>query len=408
MRQNFSVEESKIMRDDITYLIGNADIIANMSLVTMRKPFDDLVIEFLNAISHKLMGMREAKKYPDVITFGFWLRKSSVIKLKERFEQQNGNVYMGRGVAFHIAPSNVAVNYAYSLVAGILTGNANIVRVPSKNFPQVEIINKAINESLQEYRDMSLYICLIKYNRSQVINDLLSSMADVRIVWGGDTTIAELRKSPLGPRATEITFADRYSLAFIDSDMYIDIENKRHVAQDFYNDTFLTDQNACTSPRMVVWYGTQIKEAKDLFWTELHELVRTKYEFRPIQGINKLTSACLTAVAQEGTNIETHQDNFIIRVSLPKIESNIMMYKDNSGYFFEYDCEDIMELKDICNNIHCQTIGYIGNVKTILPLVQSGIRGVDRVVPVGKTMDFDLIWDGYNLMERLTRTINII
>ena len=25
--------------------------------------------------------------------------------------------------------------------------------------------------------------------------------------------------------------------------------------------------------------------------------------------------------------------------------------------------------------------------------------GIDRVVPMGQTMDFDFIWDGYNLYE---------
>ena len=37
-----------------------------------------------------------------------------------------------------------------------------------------------------------------------------------------------------------------------------------------------------------------------------------------------------------------------------------------------------------------------------------GVRGVDRIVPMGKTMDFDLIWDGYDLVSRLTRTVSMI
>lgn len=45
-------------------------------------------------------------------------------------------ITQGRGVAFHIAPSNVAVNFAFSLAAGLLTGNANIVRLSSKPFPR--------------------------------------------------------------------------------------------------------------------------------------------------------------------------------------------------------------------------------------------------------------------------------
>lgn len=42
----------------------------------------------------------------------------------------------------------------------------------------------------------------------------------MRVIWGGDATIKEIRRAALLPRATEITFADRYSLAVIDADYY--------------------------------------------------------------------------------------------------------------------------------------------------------------------------------------------
>ena len=82
-----------------------------------------------------------------------------------------------------------------------------------------------------------------------------------------------------------------------------------------------------------------------------------------------------------------------------------MEYRDNSGYFYEYDCQNILDLVPICNDKRCQTIGYIGEKDMFMPLIQLGIKGVDRIVPIGKTMDFDLIWDGYNLPEFLSRTI---
>ena len=40
-------------------------------------------------------------------------------------------------------------------------------------------------------------------------------------------------------------------------------------------------------------------------------------------------------------------------------------------------------------------------------LLTSGIKGIDRVVPIGKTMDFDFIWDGYDLISQLTRIIKM-
>ena len=99
-----------------------------------------------------------------------------------------------------------------------MCGNANIVRVPSKEFPQVDIISTLLMKALDDHPAMRPYICLVRYERDREINDLLSSMCDLRVIWGGDRTIEEIQKSPLPSGAAEITFADRYSLAVIDAD----------------------------------------------------------------------------------------------------------------------------------------------------------------------------------------------
>ena len=388
----------------VAYLTGSAELTAQLPDVPAREPFAESVVDFLSDVSKELMG-GASRTYPDVVTFAFWIRRASIAKLKERFEKKDGALRLGRGVVFHVAPSNVPVNFAYSLAAGLLTGNANVVRVPSKAFAQVELIAEAMNRALRRHEAMRPYIQLVRYERDQNVNDYFSSLADVRVVWGGDQTIAELRKSPLPPRSGEITFADRYSLAVIDSDAYLAIEDKTRVAEDFYNDTFFSDQNACTSPRVVVWTGNQIPEAKKVFWNAAHQLVKEKYALRPIQSVNKLASACLIAAAEPGVRVEAHDDNLIVRVSVPKPTRRLMDYRDNSGYFYEYDCKDVLALKDLCDDKRCQTVAYIGDKDMLLPLIQSGVRGIDRVVPVGRTMDFDLIWDGYDLPVLLSRTV---
>lgn len=399
MRQNFD--------DNITYLVGGQKIVRKFRDIPARMPFDETILDFLNDVSRKLMTDRRVREYSDVATFAFWIRRASVLKLKERFCGEDGNIHMGRGTVFHIAPSNVPVNYAYSLAAGLITGNANLVRVPSKDFPQMEIINSAINVVLEEYPQLKPYICLVRYGRSKEINDLFSGLADVRIIWGGDATIEEIRRSPLPPRSGEITFADRFSLAVIDSDSYMALADKDRIAGDFYNDTYLTDQNACTSPRMVIWMGGRIGEAKRIFWQELYKLVKKKYALQPIQGINKLTSGYLLAARYAGSRIEEHEDNFIVRIRVPEITEELMNFKDSCGYFLEYDCEDVTELIPLCNDSRCQTIAFIGDKAMLMPLLMSGVKGIDRIVPVGKTLDFDLIWDGNNLYERLTRIISL-
>ena len=72
------------------------------------------------------------------------------------------------------------------------------------------------------------------------------------------------------------------------------------MASDFYNDTYLTDQNACTSSRVVIWHTdgateTDQKQAAELFWQHLWKLVSARYELQPVQAVNKLTTAYLVA-----------------------------------------------------------------------------------------------------------------
>lgn len=289
----------------------------------------------------------------------------------------------------------------------LLTGNTNIVRVPGKDFEQVVIISEAIRCALNNQVDMKPYIALVRYGHDKAVNDTLSAIADTRIVWGGDATIATLRQSALPPRSTEVLFADRYSLAVIDSDVYMRNENKKGIAAAFYNDTFLTDQNACTSPRIVIWRGSEKSEAKEIFWRFLHEIVKERYTYQDIQGVNKLTSSFLSAVALEGVHIVPSEDNLIVRMSVQKIDKRMPEFMNNSGFFFECDCDDAMELWDVCNDKRCQTVGMLGDREWLMPLIRCGVKGIDRITEIGHTMYFDLIWDGYNLTEYLTRRIDI-
>lgn len=403
-----AVTHMQLSSNKIKYLVGNEKVLNNMSRCSSAPLFSENRIVFLNLVSKILLADREVRQYPDVVTFAFWCRKGSMEKERERFSQdEESQLCLGRGVVLHIAPSNVAVNYAYSFVTGFITGNANIVRLPSKDFPQVDLINKAINLALKKMPEMEPYICFLRYERLKEINDMLSSVADVRVIWGGDHTIQEIRKSELKPRATEITFADRYSLCVIDSDAYLQKEYKERIAEDFYNDTYLTDQNACTSPRIILWMGRERKKAKEEFWSALYEKAKKKYAYQSIQGVNKLTSLCLLAVGQDDIHWVKTKDNLLVRVQVEKLTDELMDYRDNSGYFLEYDMDRIEEMQALCNE-RVQTVSYIGNPEMFYPLIEKGIRGIDRIVPVGKTMDFDFIWDGYDLVERLSRKITII
>ena len=56
-----------------------------------------------------------------------------------------------------------------------------------------------------------------------------------------------------------------------------------------------------------------------------------------------------------------------------------------------------------------QTLTYFGFNKNFFRdfLFDNSLKGIDRIVPIGKALDIGLIWDGYDLNKFLTRIIDI-
>jgi hypothetical protein len=369
------------------------------------EPFSDKVISFLNTLSSSLLKEPSSRSFPDIITFAFFCRKANLLSLKKQFSKDC--LRLGRGIVFHIAPSNVPINFGYSLVTGLLSGCYNVVRVSSKEFSQVDIIIKHFEKitASNEHEEVINRIVVVRYNKDGVATDYLSSFCNVRIIWGGDETIAQIRKSALPARAFDITFADRYSFALINADELIKEPHIEKIAEDFYNDTYQFDQNACSAPHLVVWFGdiNNIHAAQKAFWDAVCEKVKQSYEFQNVFAIDKLTAFYRQALAMP-VHLETTPDNSLMRVHLETLPENIDVFRCAGGYFSEYIATSLDKIVPIINEKY-QTLAYYGYEKAVLQefVMKYRLSGIDRMVPIGATLDFSLTWDGYDLINTLTR-----
>ena len=102
-------------------------------------PFSEEITDYLNALSKEISKDPSSKNFPDVRAFSFFCRKANLLLLKKKYYDSD-ITKLGRGLVFHIAPSNVPVNFAFSLMASLLSGNSNIVRVPSKNLVKQKLL----------------------------------------------------------------------------------------------------------------------------------------------------------------------------------------------------------------------------------------------------------------------------
>ena len=394
MRQHF---------DSVTYALGSAESEARMVDMRPLPIFSAEAVAFLTALSARILADAEAKAYSDVVTLGFWCRPAALRQMQRVYEAEKNRI--GRGIVFHIAPSNVAVNFAYSCLAAFLAGNASVVRLPSKNFPQVDVLCRIFAETLVEFPALFPYFLFVRYGHVQEVNEHYSRMCQTRVVWGGDATIDAIRRAPLAPRANEITFADRHSLAVLDADAYLAAADKARIAQDFYNDTYLSDQNACTAPHFVIWLGTAVAAAQEVFWNALHEVVGARYTMQAVQAVDKLTQLYRLGACFEVRQVPA-EDNLITRVRVAKLTEEMTAYRAGSGFFIEYRAQELAEIRPLCG-ISCQTLSYYGVQKDALLQEILAMRpaGVDRIVPLGRTMDFALVWDGIDLIRTMSRVV---
>jgi hypothetical protein len=374
-------------------------------------PFDNLILNFLVRLSKVLFESKEAQKFSDIVAFAFFCRKANLNSIEKKYNDISDSS-LGKGIIFHVTPSNVPINFAYSLIMGLLAGNICIVKVSSKEFPQTEIVCNAINLVLKDkgFEFLNKFLSIIQYNNDDFLNSFFSELCNLRVIWGGDLTINKIRSAKLPSRSTDITFADRFSGCIVNAKKYLEDDNKSIIAQSFYNDTYLFDQNACSSPSFIYWLGTkdEINFAKTFFWKELQLiLIKKKYEVQPMIASEKLMTAYRAAIEMDGVSSRVIDSNLIFRFNLNKLPRNLHSFKQSGGFFYEFSSENIEDLFEQMST-KFQTLTYIGFDGSILKnkILDAGVQGVDRIVRCGDSMTFNPIWDGVDLIRQMSRIID--
>ena len=379
------------------------------------EPFSDILIEYVNDVSKAILQDTFFKQYPELMALAFWMRRSHILQLKQYFlEQKKDKILLGRGIVFHMAPSNVDTIFVYSWFISLLVGNSNILRISDKENIQTGLLLNVLTSILyqEKYKELQNRVIIVKYGHINEITQKLSALADIRVIWGGDETINHIRTIPIKATATELTFADKFSFAIINSKELLRSNNLKIFIENFYNDSFWFGQMACSSIRLVSWIGTSEdnKKAKYLFWKMFEDYLEKQQpdDIAPADIINKLVAECSMAIE---SNIQIDKTNtpYINRVTV----NNLNEIKENlhcgTGLFYELEANKIEEIFPFITKKH-QTVAQFGFSKEELTklVYQAMPIGIDRIVPIGKSLDFSYIWDGYDLFRSFCREIEVL
>ena len=376
--------------------------------IKVTTPFNNLVIDFLVDFSKELRKFKKINSFPDLIYLIFWCNKNK--NLSNYF---NDNcLRLGRGLIFHICPSNVPTNFIYSFFFGLLSGNSNIVKVPSKDFKEKKIILSVVKSlfNRKKYINLKKANCFIQYNDKDEITKKISSICDARIIWGSNKTINDIRKLWIPERAIDLTFPDRYSLSVINLDRLKKEKSDqvKLLAKRFYYDGYMVNQLACNSPHFVFWAGKINKKLQDYFWSQLSKIVEKKFIFDDVHVVDKYTNLMENIINQKDfKNIKMFKNNLYV-IDPGSKTNQIENIRGINGTFFQKNINQIKDLKNFITK-KCQTVSYFGFTKDQLKyfLLNNNLLGIDRVVPIGKASEIDIVWDGYETTKLLSRMISL-
>ena len=372
--------------------------------------FNDAITEFLSRVSAELLKSPEAKRFPDLAAFAFFIRKANLRKMKQEKLALQNSVFLGVGLTFHVASANVPLNFAYSLVSALLCGNPSIVRVSSKYFEQAEILLQKFVSAARRMK-IGAWFTFVRYERGDPFSEELSLLCRVRMIWGGNETVRVFKGMDVKENCIDIMFPNKYSMAVVDTKSYLKDSNKIQIARNFYDEVYTFDQNACTSPRAVVWVGDDDTNslARATFWDRLAEIIATKnYESSISASVKQFSSYAFHAANGHVSFCSEYSSRGATVLQLETISSGIFKKHPGEGLFYDVCVSDVSALSRLVTE-ECQTILTVGieNTDIINWIIESGASGIDRVCRLGSGSIFSLNWDGKDLFAIMTRKFTI-
>ena len=369
---------------------------------TLAPAFCEQTLNFCDALSNRLLSDPTCKNDTALVAFGFWLRKRAITSMLDPYK--NGYLlHKPLGVVFHNTPANVDTLFAYSAVLSLLCGNINIVRISDRAGESAHLLAKILAVVSADYPDVGARLLLMQCPHAAV-NTFLH-MLDGRVLWGSNESIVAQRQLPVPAHCRDITMAHKVSYALIGADAVcaLDDAGLKQLAERFARDNLTYAQQACSSAKGVFWLGDEgnVREAQARFWPEVAKLAEGK--LTDSDAFTALTMGQAFSTHDETCELELNGHTCCFRAC--RLPFDVTVNHHGFGLFIEVAISSTNELS-LSLGQSTQTLSQFGVSQSTLCVVSEGLLcGLDRVVPIGKALQFHPIWDGVDLISQLSRAI---
>lgn len=375
--------------------------------------FDKRAVSFINKFSSLLLKYPGINKYPDLVALAYWFRRASINKLGQHYVNNKDLFRVGRGISLHIAPSNVDTIFVYSFFLSLLAGNSSFIRVSQNGSSQLDIIIQLLQDLYDAGETATagrFVICT--YPHENKATEIVSKLCELRVIWGGNETVRNITAIPLNPRALEIKFPNRTSFSAINIVTLAKMADKELIklCEKFYADIKLFSQQACSSPLALYFIGCSGPcEQHDRFW-DFFETAAKNHELSAPEVMDRYvsTSSMIISGTVDKSKVSFSHDKVLLLNGSLKSEKSFREDHPGNGLLVQFF---LPQLVDLARHIkpEDQTLSIYGfstgEVSKLLASLRN--RGLDRVVPIGQALEFDNIWDGIDLLESMSRKIDI-
>ena len=372
---------------------------------------DVLVREMQSGVYSDLLGNYDLSNSPERLSIT--ARQMGRRNLQKRLEEELSPLKetpelirrrVPLGVLLHIAAGNTDVLPVFTVLEGLITGNINIVKLPSHDGGFTE---KMVDILVHLEPRLAEYIYLVNVPSSDVETlQALADMSNAVVVWGGDEAVRSIRRIT-EPDTKIIEWGHKLSFAYLCGDfMHWSVESDlkglaRHI--------FRTQQ-LLTSSCQTIYLDTDDPEKQKAFCERFLPILEAEFvaEKAADNVISEGTLQRFTARQEERVSLPSETDYKAEHCMLTACEDQALEGSGRFGHVLvkRLPEEDIVSVLSPYNG-YLHTAGVLeGGTKIQELLIHAGVTRITRLGDMSRYFDGEA-HDGVFPLELYTKIVDI-
>ena len=321
-----------------------------------------------------------------------------------------------RGIICHWLAGNIPMLGMLSLCQGILTKNANVIKVPKSGGEVIPNLLSSFNEI--SYRNTSGHLidgeklaksiaAVYVDTEDQDAHKELSSRAHVRVSWGGLEAVESIMNLPRKYGSEDVIFGPKTSFMVVGKEHLASEKHASVIAKRASLDVSLLEQRGCNSPHTIFVEKEFTVKPEKFAKLLANQMEETTKRYPRHEVLTTDTMNILRVRAEYDMRAEAYYPT--------STDWTVLYSEDDTGLatpcfnrtVFVRPIDNVMDVEMLCSHI-TQSVGVALSSDRKREFAKRVMaKGVDRCPDVGTMTAYEAPWDGMFSMDRFVRWCKI-